>query len=145
MIKKCTFQDVSSRRLHLQRASCRSVFGEFQHDPQKDRHRWESARLHSPLCNAWRGPGPRLNIKNIFSGYGDSHVNDKTVARPSYLNMGIPILVRLHLYSETAPRYSFNQRLMSPWSEFCKAMFCFSLKAMVGLFLYLMDSLKWKL
>ena len=29
--------------------------------------------------------GPRLNIKTIFSRYGDSHVKDKTVARPSYL------------------------------------------------------------
>ena len=38
----------------------------------------------------WQGsnfeqPGPRLNIKNIFPRYGDSHVKDKTVARPSYL------------------------------------------------------------
>ena len=30
-------------------------------------------------------PEPRLNIKTIFPGYGDSHVKDKTVARPSYL------------------------------------------------------------
>ena len=30
-------------------------------------------------------PGPRLNINTIFSRYGDSHVKDKTVARPSYL------------------------------------------------------------
>ena len=30
-------------------------------------------------------PGPHLNIKTVFSRYGDSHVKDKTVARPSYL------------------------------------------------------------
>ena len=30
-------------------------------------------------------PGPCLNIKTILSKYGDSHVKDKTVARPSYL------------------------------------------------------------
>ena len=30
-------------------------------------------------------PGPRLNIKTVFPGYEDSHVKDKTVARPSYL------------------------------------------------------------
>ena len=29
--------------------------------------------------------GPRLNIKTVFPWYGDSHVKDKTVARPSYL------------------------------------------------------------
>ena len=29
--------------------------------------------------------GPRLNIKAVFSRYGDSHVKDKTVARPSCL------------------------------------------------------------
>ena len=29
--------------------------------------------------------GPRLNIKTVFPRYGDSHVKDKTVARPSYL------------------------------------------------------------
>ena len=28
---------------------------------------------------------PRLNIKTAFPRYGDSHVKDKTVARPSYL------------------------------------------------------------
>ena len=32
----------------------------------------------------------RLNIKTVFSGYGDSHVKDKTVARPSYLLHGDP-------------------------------------------------------
>ena len=31
------------------------------------------------------GPGSRLNIKTVFPRYGDSHVKDKTVARPSYL------------------------------------------------------------
>ena len=35
----------------------------------------------------WGGywPGGCLNIKTVFPGYGDSHVKDKTVARPSYL------------------------------------------------------------
>ena len=28
-------------------------------------------------------PGPRFNIKTVFPRYGDSHVKDKTVARPS--------------------------------------------------------------
>ena len=29
--------------------------------------------------------GSRLNVKTVFPRYGDSHVKDKTVARPSYL------------------------------------------------------------
>ena len=30
-------------------------------------------------------PGPRLNIKTVFSTYGDFHVKDKTAVRTSYL------------------------------------------------------------
>ena len=54
--------------------------------------------------------GSRLSIKIVFPRYGDSHVKDKTVARPFYrcdrliFNMGILILAR-HLYTETAPRF----------------------------------------
>ena len=44
-----------------------------------------------------------LNIKTIFRRYGDSHVKDKTVVRPSYLKRGVPTLVRRHLYIETGP------------------------------------------
>ena len=36
------------------------------------------------LCQR-KETGPHLNIKTIFPRYGDSHVKDKTVARPSYL------------------------------------------------------------
>ena len=40
-----------------------------------------------PCTSKWNilVPGPRLNIKIVFPRYGDSHVKDKTVARPSYL------------------------------------------------------------
>ena len=31
------------------------------------------------------GPGANLNIKTVFPRYGDSHVKDETVTRPSYL------------------------------------------------------------
>ena len=44
--------------------------------------------------------GPYLNIKTVFPRSGDSHVKDKTV-----FNMGIPILVRRHLYIEMAPGF----------------------------------------
>ena len=37
--------------------------------------------IYPPLCRY----GARLNIKTIFTRYGDSHVKDKTVGRPSYL------------------------------------------------------------
>ena len=30
-------------------------------------------------------PGPHLIIKTVFPRYGDSHIKDKTVVRPSYL------------------------------------------------------------
>ena len=35
-------------------------------------------------------PGPRLNVKTVFPKHGNSHVKDKTVARPSYLYHGDP-------------------------------------------------------
>ena len=40
----------------------------------------------------------------------DPHVNVKTVARP---NMGIPILVRRHLYIETTPRHRSDKLMKS--------------------------------
>ena len=77
---------------------------------------------------ATRGPS---QYKAVFPRYGDSHVKDKTVARPSYLgretvlsrsrdrlifNMGIPILVRRHLYIETAPRWhALIEPLLVAW------------------------------
>ena len=41
-------------------------------------------------------PGSRLKTKTIFPRYGDSHYKD------NIFNMGIPILVRRHLYIEMA-------------------------------------------
>ena len=57
------------------------------------------------------GITPRLNIKTVLRRYEDSHVKDKTVARPSYLYMGIPILVRQHLYIEMPPGPWFNIKM----------------------------------
>ena len=45
-------------------------------------------------------PGPCLNIKTVFPKYGDSHVKDKRVMRPSYLQ-------NTHLL--------FLSRTKSPW------------------------------
>ena len=38
-------------------------------------------------CSSYT-PGPRLNINTVFPRYGDYHVKDKTVVRPSYLQYG---------------------------------------------------------
>ena len=51
---------------------------------------------------------PSQNIKTVFPRYGDSHVKDETVGwgRLTF-NMGNAILVRRHLYTETAPRWAW--------------------------------------
>ena len=41
-----------------------------------------------PVALTW--PEPRLNIKTVFPGYGDSHVKDKTVGDRLIFNMGDP-------------------------------------------------------
>ena len=43
---------------------------------------WETC-IH--WCLLQLHPGPHFNIKTVFPKYEDSHVKDKTVARPSYL------------------------------------------------------------
>ena len=49
---------------------------------------------HAEFDAAWlKSPGPWFNIKIVFPRCEDSYAKDKTV-----LNMGIPILVRRHLY-----------------------------------------------
>ena len=40
-------------------------------------------KLAKLIVVAWKYTG--LNIKNVFPRYGDSHVQDKTVVRLSYL------------------------------------------------------------
>ena len=65
------------------------------------------------LCHHWGTVSfswARLNIKTFFPRYGDSHVKDKTVMRRLIFNMGIPILVRRHLYIETAPWWQFHRK-----------------------------------
>ena len=52
--------------------------------------------------------------KDRLSQYGDSFVKDKTV-----FNMGIPILVRQHLYTETAPGPRLNiKTVLSTYGDF---------------------------
>ena len=51
---------------------------------------WGLHEEYEEGCPDIQPPGPCLNIKTVFSRYGDSHVKDKTVARPSYLWHGDP-------------------------------------------------------
>ena len=46
----------------------------------------------SLILTVWcyQSPGPRLNINTVFPRYGDPHVKDETVSRPSYLQHGDP-------------------------------------------------------
>ena len=58
-------------------------------------------------------PGGCLNIKTVFPMYGDSHVKDMTVGEAVLsFNMGIPILVRRHIYIEAAPWW-----LLAAWAN----------------------------
>ena len=61
---------------------------------------WELLLRHWPSVQK---SGPHLNIKTVFHSHGDSHAKDKTVWDHLIFNVGIPILVRRHLYIETAP------------------------------------------
>ena len=47
--------------------------------------------MHEKTCFTWKqDPAPRVHIKTGFPRYGNFHVKDKTVVRPSYLNRGDP-------------------------------------------------------
>ena len=50
-----------------------------------------------------RRPGPSLNIKTVFPGYGIPMLKIRRSQDRLIFNMGIPILVRRHLYIDTAP------------------------------------------
>ena len=50
--------------------------------------------------------GARLNINTVFARYGDSMLKIRQSQDHLIFNMGIPILVRRHLYIEMAPRFS---------------------------------------
>ena len=47
-----------------------------------------------------------FNIKTSSCKYMNSHYRDNTFPRPSQLVMGVHILVRRHLNTETGPRFS---------------------------------------
>ena len=52
---------------------------------------------------AWMGPGPHLNIKTIFPGMETIIIKIRWSWECLIFIMGIPILIRLHLYIETGP------------------------------------------
>ena len=59
--------------------------------------------FNAELSSIWL-PGPRLNIKMVFPGMGMSMIKIRQSWDSLIFVMGIPILVRTHLYIETAPR-----------------------------------------
>ena len=59
-------------------------------------------RLSALLADGWE-PGPHLNIKTVFPRYGIPMLKIRWSRDRLIFNMGIPILVRRHLYIETPP------------------------------------------
>ena len=57
---------------------------------------------HVPCAVEWY-PGPRLNIKTIFSGMGIPMLKIRRSVDRLIFNIGMPILVRQHLYIEMPP------------------------------------------
>ena len=78
--------------------------------------RWEGTETH--VVAKVVAARARLNIKIILLAYGNFNYKDKTVVRPCYLYngnpyiMGIPILVRRHLYIETTPRWHVSWHVL---------------------------------
>ena len=66
-------------------------------------------------------PGPCLNIKTIFPRYGDSHVKIRRSRDRLIFNMGISILVRRHLYIETALWWPWTSGTISSLSSHCNS------------------------
>ena len=68
-----------------------------------------------------QGPGPRLNIKTVFPRYGIPMLKIRRSRDRLIFNMGIPILVRRHLYIKTVPwflaLFFCNQQL---WFWLCR-------------------------
>ena len=65
------------------------------------------------LCN---DPGPRFNIKTVFPSYGISILKIRRSRDRLIFNMGIPILVRGHLYIEMASRLS-SEVILAQYTE----------------------------
>ena len=60
-------------------------------------------------------PGPRLNIKTVFPRYGIHMLKIRRSRDRLIFNMGIPILVRRHLYIETVPSIHALQLIQRQW------------------------------
>ena len=67
-------------------------------------HNSECIKMFHSLCDELPA-GLRLNIKTVFPGMGVSIINIRRSWDRLIFIMGIPILVRLHLYIETVSRF----------------------------------------
>ena len=66
--------------------------------------------IYGISCASGSASGPCLNIKTVFSRYGDSYVKIRWSWDHLIFNMGIPILVRRHLYIDMAPSHHSTHR-----------------------------------
>ena len=64
-----------------------------------------------------RGPGPHLNINTVFPVMGIPMLKVRRSWDRLIFNMGIPILVRRHLYIETGPRWvtTWSAEVLNHW------------------------------
>ena len=95
--KMFPFDDVIMLGFKVLEIPLHSLWSHLEQPPQK------KGFVPTPLRHT--ASGPRLNVKTVFPRYGDSHVKDKTVGETVLsLTWESPILVRRHIYIETAPR-----------------------------------------
>ena len=76
----------------------------------------EPTQWRWPLSTLYHwGPGPCLNIKTGFPGMGIPMLKIRWSLDRLIFNMGIPILVRQHLYFEMAPWFNLSIRGFFPY------------------------------
>ena len=87
--------------------------------PANDKNRngiyvWVYGLYHSHVCpRRDKLSGPRLNIKTVFPGTGIPMLKIRRSWNRLIFNIEIPILVRRHLYTETAPRVAIASSTLS--------------------------------
>ena len=73
---------------------------------------------HSRQSPEYLNTRAQIQYKDHISRYGNSHYKDKM--RPSYFIMGIPMLVRQHLYIESVLSTFFSNNQMTEYRWYSK-------------------------